>query len=234
MQSALEQAYSAIERSYAQGHFPEALEQAMALQPQLEQGQADLLDQRLQLLIGHIHLYGLAQPQQAELAYGAVLNQCNEAGYRRLAEQGLAQCQGEPATAPGASEPEPFNLPATPWLAQLRDPQQALAEIQQAWASVPAATPAPQPEPQPLDSGGIAASPWDSAAQVEEPVQPPSPPLGDPDSAEPDSPSADSSEPGAATISEKNNPEPTSNSVADELDKGLLLVKLSRPGGQRD
>lgn len=234
MQSALEQAYSAIERSYAQGHFPEALEQAMALQPQLKPGRADLLDQRLQLLIGHIHLYGLAQPEQAELAYGAVLNQCNEAGYRRLAEQGLAQCQREPATALRATEPEPFNLPATPWLAQLRDPQQALAEIQQAWASVPAATPAPQPEPQPLAGIGIAASPWDSAAQVEETLQPPSAPLGDPDSAEPDSPDTELSEPAAATSSEQNKPEPAFEPVADELDKGLLLVKLSSPGGQRD
>jgi len=233
MQSALEQAYSAIERSYAQGDFPEALEQAMVLQPKLEPGRADLLDQRLQLLIGHIHLYGLAQPQQAELAYGAVLNQCNEAGYRRLAEQGLAQCQGEPATAPRATEPEHFNLPATPWLAQLRDPQQALAEIQQAWASVPAATPVAQPELQPLDSGGIAASPWDSAAQLEETLQPP-PPLGDHDSPEPDADDTDGSEPTAATSSEQNNPEPTAEPVADELDKGLLLVKLSSPGGQRD
>ncbi|MFM2173133.1 MAG: hypothetical protein RLZZ54_1060 [Cyanobacteriota bacterium] len=233
MQSALEQAYSAIERSYAQGHFPEALEQAMALQPQLEPGRADLLDQRLQLLIGHIHLYGLAQPQQAELAYGAVLNQCNEAGYRRLAEQGLAQCQGEPATEPQAREPEPFNLPATPWLAQLRDPQQALAEIQQAWASVPAATPAAQPEPQPLAGSGIAASPWDSAAQAQIPETPPVT-AAETDSPEPDSPDTDGSEPAGATSSEQTNPETTAESVADELDKGLLLVKLSSPGGQRD
>jgi len=233
MQSALEQAYSAIERSYAQGHFPEALEQAMALQPQLEPGRADLLDQRLQLLIGHIHLYGLAQPQQAELAYGAVLHQCNEAGYRRLAELGLAQCQGEPATAPRATEPEPFTLPATPWLAQLRDPQQALAEIQQAWASVPAATPAPQPEPQPLDSSGIDASPWNSAAQAQIPEKPPVM-TAETDSPEPDSPDTDISEPAAATSSEQNNPEPAFEPVADELDQGLLLVKLSSPGGQRD
>jgi len=233
MQSALEQAYSAIERSYAQGHFPEALEQAMALQPQLEPGRADLLDQRLQLLIGHIHLYGLAQPQHAELAYGAVLNQCNEAGYRRLAEQGLAQCQGEPATAPRATEPEPFNLPATPWLAQLRDPQQALAEIQEAWASVPAATPVAQPEPQPSDSSGIAASPWDSAAQTQLPVKPPVTAAAT-DSVEPYSPDTDFSEPAAATSSELNNPEPAFEQLADELDKGLLLVKLSSPGGQRD
>lgn len=233
MQSALEQAYSAIERSYAQGHFPEALEQAMVLQPQLEPGRADLLDQRLQLLIGHIHLYGLAQPQQAELAYGAVLNQCNEAGYRRLAEQGLAQCQGE-QPPPRATQPEPFNLPATPWLAQLRDPQQALAEIQEAWASVPAATPVAQPEPQPLAGSGIAASPWDSAAQVEETLQPPPAPLGDPDSAEPDSPDTDGPEPASATRPEQTIPEPAFKPLADELDKGLLLVKLSSPGGQRD
>ena len=168
------------------------------------------------------------------LAYGAVLNQCNEEGYRRLAEQGLAQCQGGPTAPPRATEPEAFNLPATPWLAQLRDPQQALAEIQQAWASVPAATPVTQPEPRPLDSIGIAASPWDSAAQEEEPVQPPSAPLGDPDSAEPDLPDTDLSEPARATSSEQNKPEPAFEPVADELDKGLLLVKLSSPGGQRD
>ena len=226
MQSALEQAYSAIERSYAQGNFPEALEQAMALQPQLEPGRADLLDQRLQLLIGHIHLYGLAQPQQAELAYSGVLNQCNEAGYRRLAEQGLAQCQEEPATPPRAPEPEAFNLPATPWLAQLHDPQEALGEIQQAWASATAATPATQSEPLPPDSSGIAASPWDSTAPAQ--VQPQIP------AAATNSPAPDSPEPAPPASSAEPDPEPADEPVADELDQGLLLVRLSSLGTQRD
>jgi len=228
MQSALEQAYSAIERSYAQGNFPEALEQAMALQPQLEPGRADLLDHRLQLLIGHIHLYALAQPQQAEAAYSAVLNQCNEAGYRRLAEQGLAQFQEEPAIPPRAPEPEAFNLPATPWLAQLHDPQEALAEIQQAWASATAATPASQPEPVPLDSNGIAASPWDSTAPAQAPVQPPIP------AEAPDAPEPDSPEPAPPASSAEPDPEPADEPVADELDQGLLLVRLSSLGTQRD
>jgi len=224
MQNALEQAYSAIERSYAEGRFAEALEQAMGLQPQLEAGRTDLLDQRLQLLIGHIHLYGLAQPQPAAAAYEAVLAQCHEPAYRQLAEQGLALCEDhddQAVSTPAAASPR-ADLPATPWLAQLNDPLQALAEIQQAWATV---TPAAQPEPPRDESGGIAASPWAAAAPTPD-QQPASIPAAQTD------PPAATSEPSASELA----PEPAAEPMADgpapavpeAIDNGLLLVRLSK------
>jgi hypothetical protein len=54
-------------------------------------------------LIGHIHLYGLQQPGPAATAYRAVLEHCQEPGYRTLAQEGLLQA-AQP-TAPVASAP---------------------------------------------------------------------------------------------------------------------------------
>jgi len=209
MQSSLEQAYSAIERSYAEGRFREALEQAQALRPQLENGRPDQLDQRLQLLIGHIHLYGLNQRQQAEAAYRTALEQCREPIYRQLAEQGLGLCQ-EPA-AEQAMTPNSNDLPATPWLNQLNDPQQALVAIQQAWATV---IPAVTPEPNPIDPAGTAATPWRPApvAIAASPAQPQAAPTPPPQPASPPQPAVEAPAPW------------------DGLDKGLLLVRLSQRG----
>jgi hypothetical protein len=222
-----EQAYSAVERAYGQGDFAGALEQAEALQPQLQPNRSDLLDQRLQLLIGHIHLYGLGQPSQAAASYQAVLSSCLETTYRQLAEQNLQLCaqQPEPAESEPNSQPS-SDLPATPWLAQLDDPQQALASIQQAWAT---ATPAAQPAPVPSSDGGTAATPWaephtPTAKASQSKATPPEPeattaveataaPELTPPSAEPPAAMADA-------------PPPPSNTELRELDRGLLLVRL--------
>ena len=210
MPSPEEQAYSAVERAYGQGDFAGALEQAQALQPQLQTNRSDLLDQRLQLLIGHIHLYGLAQPRQAEAAYRAVLSNCTEASYRQLAEQSLALCSQEPQPA--------SDLPATPWLSQLQDPQQALVTIQQAWAT---ATPAAQPT---SSEAGTAATPWAAGNTTTAEVAPSE---------------ATPPEPKAIHTTDEVPPEPTPapaeppTAMADpaeppsELDRGLLLVRLS-------
>ena len=189
MPSPEEQAYSAVERAYGQGEFVRALELAQALQPQLEPNRADLLDQRLQLLLGHIHLYGLAQPREAEAAYQTMLGNCQEANFRQLAAQSLRLCaQTVPATTPAAieeaaleeREPEPPTptepanastavaapsaAPATPWLEQLQDPQQALAQIQQTWATgVPSVIPQPAAQTAAIE----AARPWTVAAQTD-------------------------------------------------------------------
>jgi len=205
MSASLEEAYVAVERAYGQGDFAGALQLAEALQPQIPAGRPDLLDQRLQLLLGHIHLYGLQQPLEAATAYNAVLERCTEPSYRELAGQGLEISRqhspapeppaatssdlspegiaeeisevpaAEPTSPPGATataQPaagppagsciaadEP--LPATPWLDQLQDPQQALQQIQQAWAS---ATPAePRPAVSPTSDHRRAATPWQPA-----------------------------------------------------------------------
>ncbi|CAK6696901.1 hypothetical protein [Synechococcus sp. CBW1107] len=214
MPSPEEQTYSAVERAYGQGDFARALELALALQPELPAGRLDLLDQRLQLLIGHIYLYGLAKPREAEAAYQAVLKHCSTPHYRQLAEQSLRLCrQADPAERPTPQpKPEspppaeaeaisasttPSDLPATPWLTQLQEPQQALAQIQAPWATAePAANPTPihetkdrSPEPEPTAE-----------------TTPP-PPV-----------------PAMATDPQD---QPLSESESSELERGLLLVRLS-------
>ena len=238
-----EQAYSAVERAYGQGDFAGALQQAEALQPQLQPNRSDLLDQRLQLLIGHIHLYGLGQPRLAEAAYQAVLRSCPEPTYRQLAEQSLQLCAQKPEPAQTTPESNPASalasepnsqptsdLPATPWLAQLDDPQQALASIQQAWAR---ATPAAQPAPTPSADAGTAATPWavPSTTRTEATPSEAAPP--EPQAIEaveatpPPEPTPPSAEPPAAVADD---PAPPSDAELRELDRGLLLVRLSSPG----
>jgi hypothetical protein len=228
MPSPEEQAYSAVERAYGQGDFAGALDQAEALQPQLQPNRSDLLDQRLQLLIGHIHLYGLGQPRQAAASYQAVLSSCPETTYRQLAEQNLQLCAQQPGPAESEPNSQPTSdLPATPWLAQLDDPQQALASIQQAWAT---ATPAAQPAPAPSSEAGTAATPWKEpdtalANESQGEAAPPEPaatraveataaPELTPPSEEPPAAIADA-------------PPPPSDAELRELDRGLLLVCLT-------
>jgi hypothetical protein len=243
MPSPEEQAYSAVERAYGQGDFAGALQQAEALQPQLQPNRSDLLDQRLQLLIGHIHLYGLGQPRLAEAAYQAVLSSCLEPTYQQLAEQSLQLCAQQPEPAQTTLESNPASalasepssqptseLPATPWLAQLDDPQQALASIQQARAT---ATQAAQPSPTPSADAGTAATPWtepsttsDNATQSE--AAPPEPQATTTVEAtpppEPTPPSAE------APVTVADDPAPPSDAEFRELDRGLLLVRLSSQG----
>jgi hypothetical protein len=141
----VEAAYIAVERAYGEGRFAAALEQALALEPQLQAGRSDQLDLRLQLLIGHIHYYGLQQPRQAASAYGQVLQQSSDSAYQALASQGLELCRQQESAAVAPAELQTSNarearsqgagLPATPWLNQLRDPEQALQEIRTAWST---------------------------------------------------------------------------------------------------
>ena len=69
MSSASEGRYGAIERAYGEGRFSDALERAKALLTELQGPEATAESQavlgRLQLLTGHIHLYGLGQPDEA-------------------------------------------------------------------------------------------------------------------------------------------------------------------------
>lgn len=104
--SSLEQAYAAVEQAYAAADFHTALERAEALLPDITAERDDQLLPRLQLLIGHIHLYGLQQPPQAAAAYRAVLQHCQEPSYRASAEAGLRDAATD--------------QPATPWLEALQ------------------------------------------------------------------------------------------------------------------
>jgi hypothetical protein len=242
MPSPEEQAYSAVERAYGQGDFAGALEQAEALQPQLQPNRSDLLDQRLQLLIGHIHLYGLGQPSQAEAAYQAVLSSCTEPTYRQLAEQNLPLCaqQAElaetiPETKPTsalASDPSSqrtSDLPATPWLTQLDDPQQTLASIQRAWAT---ATPTTQPAPSPSADAGTAATPWAETSTAAANATPSEAATPEPKTVEVENtaPRPEPTPPSAESPAAVKAPAPPSDAELCELNRGLLLVRLSSPG----
>ena len=142
MGASVEAAYIAVERAYGEGRFSAALEQAQALLPELERGRGDLLDLRLQLLIGHIHWYGLQQPAEAAAAYAQVLESSNDEAYQALARQGLELCssasqaeEAQPCEPPTPAATTPAGLPAAPWLSQLADPESALQQIQAAWST---------------------------------------------------------------------------------------------------
>lgn len=153
MSGSLEEAYVAVERAYGQGDFATALQLAVALRPQVQAGRPDLLDQRLQLLLGHIHLYGLNQPGPAATAYAAVLESCNEPAYRDLASQGLDLSRQQLAATPGGA---PETAGATPW--EPAAPGTAAGDL----AGTPSVS---QASPQPQNAVALPATPWLSQLQ---------------------------------------------------------------------
>ncbi|MFO7630408.1 MAG: hypothetical protein R6W06_13015 [Prochlorococcaceae cyanobacterium] len=115
----MHEAYAAVERAYSQGRYDTALQQAQALLATLDATPDASADEplrpRLLLLMGHCHLYGLADPQQAAAAYRDVLERCNEPVLREIAEESLGRCTtGAPAPAPASAQARA----ATPWLEQ--------------------------------------------------------------------------------------------------------------------
>ena len=156
MSGSLEEAYVAVERAYGQGDFATALQLAVALRPQVQAGRPDLLDQRLQLLLGHIHLYGLNQPGPAATAYAAVLESCNEPAYRDLASQGLDLSRQQLAATPGGA---PETAGATPWAPAA--PGTAAGDL----AGTPGVS---QASPQPQNAVALPATPW--LSQLQDPL----------------------------------------------------------------
>jgi hypothetical protein len=180
----LDEAYRAVERTYSQGQFVEALVAAETLLKRLPGEQSDDHLPRLQLLIGHIHLYGLNQAEQALPFYRGVAEANQEPTYRELARQGMQLCEqvlmagsgSTPGAAPAEAEeaPAPVAAPAMPWLQQLKNPE---AAVQQSAAphrhpqELPPAVPA-----SPIASGP-GASPWQASP---EPVSAPAEPEPEP------------------------------------------------------
>ena len=177
MSSASEGRYEAIERAYGEGRFSDALERAEALLSELQGPEAppetEAVLGRLQLLTGHIHLYGLGQADEARAYYQAVARSCAPSTLVDLAQAGLKRCEEQPAAsaAPAASTQssspvttEGLDLPATPWLNQLSEPQEALSALQAAWREVPASLPAATP----LPDEGTPATPWGTGTTGDE------------------------------------------------------------------
>ncbi len=84
-----------------------------------------------------------------------------------LAQAGLQRCQLQPAAQEEPSSQQAIGdlpeLPATPWLNQLSEPQEALTALQAAWTEVPASE-APPVIATPTVIDGSPATPWGDAA----------------------------------------------------------------------
>ena len=96
--------YAAIEQAYVQDHWTTVLSKGENLLKLLEQSddpEAQGLANRVRLLLGHAHLYGLSEPEVAEDYYHDVLAHQAETELRRIATEGLQQCQRP--TAPRAN-----------------------------------------------------------------------------------------------------------------------------------
>ena len=95
MDADFEQHYQAAERAYGLGEYDEAQALASALWDQL-QAESDQHDPSLvlgwravvSLLLGHIQLHGLQQPEQAAIAYERVLQGDVDATHRSPSETG--------------------------------------------------------------------------------------------------------------------------------------------------
>ena len=171
MSSASSDRYAAIERAYGEGRFSDALQGAEALLHELQARasgpESETALSRLQLLTGHIHLYGLGQPQDAQAYYQAVAGSTAPSTLVDLAQAGLQRCQLQPAAQEEPSSQQAIGdlpeLPATPWLNQLSEPQEALTALQTAWNEVPASGPTPVIAT-PTVLNGSPATPWGDAA----------------------------------------------------------------------
>lgn len=171
MSSASSDRYAAIERAYGEGRFSDALQGAEALLHELQASasgpESETALSRLQLLTGHIHLYGLGQPQDAQAYYQAVAGGTAPSTLVDLAQAGLQRCQLQPAAQEEPSSQQAIGdlpeLPATPWLNQLSEPQEALTALQAAWTEVPASGPTPVIAT-PTVLNGSPATPWGDAA----------------------------------------------------------------------
>lgn len=106
--------YQAIEQAYCESRWREVLREGEKLLDELTRGDgesAEGLEQRLQLLLAHTHLYGFADRDAAEDHYSAVLRSRTDASLRQIATEGLARCNqprvgsGEP-TGAALKEPE--------------------------------------------------------------------------------------------------------------------------------
>lgn len=125
MDADFDQHYQAAERAYGLGEYAEAHALTSALWDQLQSASNEhdpglILSWRavVSLLLGHIQLHGLQQPEQAAIAYERVLQGEVDATIAALAEQGLKRCRSEDIT--GGAGSTPATTGAIPDL--LRDP----------------------------------------------------------------------------------------------------------------
>jgi hypothetical protein len=94
--------YSELEQAYTEDRWSDVVQRGNALVEALagsrDRQQQDLLS-RAQLLIGHAHLYGLADARQARPHYQEVLASAQDANLRQLAEKALQSCDSKLAAS---------------------------------------------------------------------------------------------------------------------------------------
>jgi hypothetical protein len=107
-----EQHYQAAERAYGLGEYAEAHALTSALWDQLQSASNEhdpslVLGWRavVSLLLGHIQLHGLQQPEQAAISYERVLQGDVDATIAALAEQGLKRCRADDIASEAGSTP---------------------------------------------------------------------------------------------------------------------------------
>ena len=166
MDADFEQHYQAAERAYGLGEYAEAHAIASALWDQLQSASNEhdpglILGWRavVSLLLGHIQLHGLQQPEQAAIAYERVLQGDVDATIAALAEQGLKRCRSEDITSGAGTTPATngaiTDLLKDPFLSTEPDQARpATADLVTAmpWLSSdeePRAVPTPDPSPTP-------------------------------------------------------------------------------------
>ncbi|MDA0718053.1 MAG: hypothetical protein O2839_07560 [Cyanobacteria bacterium] len=130
----LQKRYEAIERVYSERQWDVVILLSEELLLELPGGKANLLRQRLQLLIGHTYLYGYQDSNTATGFYSRVRFATQEPLLRDIAEQGLEQCArqlAQPEAAPELAFPSdilPLEVVDEPELIELAQTNAASTE----------------------------------------------------------------------------------------------------------
>ena len=211
---AAEQAYGAGDFQTAQAITSALLAELVPLPDATEERHAALAWQAfVALLAGHIHLYGLQQPDQAHGLYSLVLSSHPPDTLRQLAEQGLERLAEQNST-PTVSTAQPEPAPTQASL--ISDPFLAASSSEATQAGIPQAQ--------------TTATPW--LDRTPEPVNKPEPvvekdPLPDPatiqDEAIAEEPFAEAPEP---NVPEANSSPPVAEGLLQKLKAGRLRVDL--------
>ncbi|MDC3010873.1 hypothetical protein OAZ24_01405 [Synechococcus sp. AH-736-G21] len=175
MDTNFEQHYQAAERAYSLGDYTEAHAVTSKLWDQLQSASAEHEQSIVvgwqavvSLLLGHIQLHGLQQPEEATLSYQRVLDNAPEATIAALAEQGLESCRAqhtvsEVKTTPASDSSVP-ELLKDPFLTTATDSDHAKATppnvvTAMPWLSsdeeprpIPSPAPTQTPDPDPVPS----------------------------------------------------------------------------------
>lgn len=167
--------YGEIEEAYRQERWSEVLAVGEALLRELRERPHPAgpgLVPRLEILLGHTHLYGLADPRAAADHYGEALSSSEEETLRLTAEEGLRLCGAQESTTPAESADTPAmpwsgaagssgiaagtGAAAMPWLGG-EDESPAVPVERSAPPEDRMPTPAPEPEPEPVPAPGTTA-----------------------------------------------------------------------------